>query len=74
MTYDATLYHPDDISEVGILSDSGFKFALDKLGPFCLQVTTNLSSVRWEFGLLNSMQYPVNDAVRFPIANKLMNN
>ena len=34
---------------------SEFNFALDKWGPFSGHVITNLSTVRWEFGLLNSM-------------------
>ena len=36
--------------------NSEYKFAWNKSRPFCEHVITNLSTVRWEFGLLKSMQ------------------
>ena len=50
-----------------------FKCAWDELRPFSVQVIINISTVRWEFWLLNSMQYPVNDTIRFPAGNEMMN-
>ena len=37
-------------------NNSEFKFAWNKSRPYSEHVITKLSTVRWEFGLLNNMQ------------------
>ena len=51
-----------------------FWYALHKLGPNFVQFSINLSNLLWEFALMNSIQYPIDDPVWFRTVNKLITN